>query len=156
MTIDIETYLDKDRIHKPFLIAGLINKDNYFHEFIENSSQEAADDMINNFIYQIIKQKDVKYVYAHNFSGFDGTFLLKYLINYNTSSFALREGLLFKTEPLIFNGRLISIKFKIKKGNKTRTIWFKDSYLLLPNPLRALTTAFNIDHAKTYLPFVNS
>nr|YP_010170405.1 DNA polymerase type B [Phanerochaete carnosa]QRZ60387.1 DNA polymerase type B [Phanerochaete carnosa] len=155
MAIDIETYLE-DNVHKPFLIAGLINKDNYFHEFIKDSSQEAADVMINNFIARLIKFKDVKYVYAHNFSGFDGTFLLKYLINFNNTIFAKNEGLTFKTEPLIFNGRLISIKFKIKKGKQSRVIWFKDSYLMLPLSLRALGLAFNGDHIKTYLPFVNS
>ena len=155
MTIDIETYLNEDRVHKPFLIAGF-NNNKLFHRFIENSSQEAENNMINNFITDIIRHKNVKYVYAHNFSGFDGTFILKYLINFNTSEYAINEGLKFITEPLIFDGRLISIKFKIKKGNKTRVIWFKDSYLLLPMSLRILTKAFNVLHLKTYLPFVSN
>jgi hypothetical protein len=56
-----------------------------------------------------------------------------------------------KVEPIIHNGKLISIKLTIKEDNKT--IIFKDSFLLLPHSLRNLCKAFNIDVPKGYFPF---
>ena len=38
------------------------------------------------------KNKSLKYIYAHNFSGFDGILLLKHLVKYKNS----------KVKPLIF------------------------------------------------------
>lgn len=47
----------------------------------------------------------------------------------------------------------LSIKlFVVLEGIKT-TIIFKDSYLLLPSPLRNLCSAFNIEASKGYFPF---
>ena len=57
-------------------------------------------------------------------------------------------------EPLLFNGKLISIKIKITvPGHVGKTIIFKDSYLLLPLALRKLCKAFNIEVPKSYFPF---
>ena len=93
--------------------------------------------MFNNFIKQILEAKNITSIYAHNLSGFDGIFLLKHLINYESG----------KVEPLIFSGKIISIKFiyteGIGKDKKTRTITFKDSYLLLPSSLRELAKTFS-------------
>jgi DNA polymerase type B, organellar and viral len=80
-------------------------------------------------------------VYAHNFSGFDGIFLLEHLLDYG------------KIEPLLFNGKLISIKLKININEyKDKTIIFKDSMLLLPHGLRDLCKAFNIGESKGIFP----
>jgi hypothetical protein len=78
-------------------------------------------------------------VYAHNLSGFDGIFLMKHLLGYG------------KVEPLLFKGKLISIKVRISSMNKS--ILFKDSYLLLPLSLRRLCLAFNVPVPKGYFPF---
>ena len=51
--------------------------------------------MFHNFIKQLIEVKGVKYVYAHNFAGFDGILLLKHLLSYKPA----------KTKPLVFNGK---------------------------------------------------
>jgi len=91
-------------------------------------------------------------VYAHNFSSFDGIFLLNHLLPFGD------------VEPLLFNGRLISIKLKINiKGvpgtdNELtkwngKTIIFKDSYLLLPVSLRKLALTFNCTKIKGIFPF---
>lgn len=70
-------------------------------------------------------------------------FLLKHLIN-NPE---------LKVEPLVFNGKLISIKVK---DSKDRIITFKDSYLMLPMSLRALCKAFKVESVKTHFPFLLS
>ena len=55
----------------------------------------------------------VKYVYVHNFSAFDGIFLLKHLNAY-------LEGGPCKVEPLIYNNLLITLKFRIYQNNKKK------------------------------------
>ena len=70
-------------------------------------------------------------------------FLLKYLLKIRYS----------KTEPVIYNGKLMAIKFTYQLPNsKSRTITFKDSLLMLPMSLRSLSEAFNVDHKKGYFP----
>jgi hypothetical protein len=63
-----------------------------------------------------------------------------------------------KVEPLLKNGKLISIKVKIEGADKSdnKTIVFKDSYLLLPNSLRQLCEAFKVDNPKSHFPFLLS
>ena len=53
-------------------------------------------------------------------------------------------------EPLLFNGKLKSIKLIIPGG---RTVIFKDSYLLLPLSLRKLCVAFKVSIGKGHFPF---
>ena len=109
-----------------------------------------------------MEDKDVKYIYAHNFSGFDGIFLLRHLLNYDGG----------EIKPLIFNGKLMAINFKFtdpssvdntenntenkdnKNKTKARTLVFKDSFLLLPLSLRKLCKAFNVSTVKTHFPFL--
>jgi hypothetical protein len=76
-------------------------------------------------------------IYAHNLSAFDGIFLMRHLFE------------LGDVKPLIDDARIISIKVKV--GMKT--ILFKDSYLLLPMPLRALCSTFCIATSKSFFPF---
>ena len=100
--------------------------------------------MFVNFIKQLTTfQKSIKYVYAHNLSGFDGILLLKYLAQHKTAT----------VNPVIFNGKLIAIKFKYQDGKKLRTIVFKDLFLLLPLSLRKLCSAFDVPSAKSHFPF---
>jgi hypothetical protein len=60
-----------------------------------------------------------------------------------------------KVTPLLFNGKLMSIKVKVvgNKKSQNKMIIFKDSYLLLPLSLRRLCIAFGISIGKGYFPF---
>jgi hypothetical protein len=102
-------------------------------------------ELFNNFLNKLLvffKGGSKLTIYAHNLSGFDGVFLLKHLLPYG------------KVKPLIYNGKLISIKVILTyDGYKGKTIVFKDSYLLLPQSLRALCKSFNIIVPKGYFPF---
>lgn len=99
-------------------------------------------DLFNRFLDQLLKLVPAKakrtIVYAHNLSGFDGLFLMKHLVAYG------------EVQPLLFNGRVISITLKLLGG---RTILFKDSYLLIPSSLRSLCHIFKVASLKTYFPF---
>ena len=141
-TIDIETIKEKGKI-KPYLICGYDGKD-YITSY--GSDQKT---LFKSFFDQLLSKikPGITYIYAHNLSGFDGIFLLKHLLSYG------------KLEPLLFNGKLISIKLKIKDENsdnksEIKTIIFKDSYLLIPQSLRMLCKAFNVETSKSYFPFL--
>ena len=150
MTIDIETILI-DNIQTPYLICGY-GKDIQIESRTDNTSIESQDKMFKEFITKLIdvkkKNKHLKYVYAHNFAGFDGILFMKHLINYEGAN----------VKPLIFNNKLMSIKFEFKcEGHKnSSTLTFKDSYLMLPYGLRALCKAFKVNNPKTYFPYLLS
>jgi hypothetical protein len=134
--MDIETITKNNKL-EPYLITAYNGRD-----FLTSygSDQNA---LFKVFFDQLLsKVKSSAKIYAHNLSGFDGIFLMKHLLKYG------------KVEPLLFNGKLISIKVKvIGPKNVTKTIIFKDSYLLLPLSLRMLCKAFNVDVPKGYFPF---
>src|ERR1700751_284410 len=83
-------------------------------------------------------------IYIHNMGKFDIIFLLKYLIKLGT------------VQPVIHNRRIISINLNYGKDNKY-SLQFKDSYLILLNPLNKLCKSFNVETAKSIFPhlFVN-
>jgi hypothetical protein len=91
----------------------------------------------------IKKYKNYK-IYLHNFSKFDGIFLLKALTNVENAS----------VEPIIHDGKLINISFSSHHNNIS--IYFRDSYLLLLSSLSKLGNSFNLknDHKKSIFPIL--
>jgi DNA polymerase type B, organellar and viral len=158
MTIDIETVNVEGKL-KPYLICGYNPKPNSsIVSFAESITDEGIDTMFSDFINTLLSLKHITTVYAHNLSSFDGVLLLKYLITYKT----LNAGQSVKVEPLIHNGKIISITLRIleeyinekgKTSNKIiRSISFNDSLLLLPMSLRKLCKSFSIPLAKGFFP----
>lgn len=146
MTFDFETITIEGKIH-PYLICGYTPTGDYINSLISVWSREGQSNMVHDFINKMLNHegcKNVKYVYAHNFSGFDGVFLLRCIMNFPNA----------KIEPLVFNQKLLSLKFIYTnpETNKKRTIIFKDSYTLLPLALRKLAHAFDIVMRKSYFP----
>lgn len=139
--MDIETIKINNNLI-PYLISGY-NGTNYITSYANDSLDEV--ELFNNFINQLltfIENNNTLIVYAHNFSKFDGVFLLKHLVGFG------------KLDPLLFNGKLITIKVKLNiKGFENKTIIFKDSFLLLPHSLRDLCKAFKINEPKGVFPF---
>ena len=143
MVMDIES-ANIDNEFVPFLVCAY-NPKNFIYSMSESivNSQSEQHQLFRNFLIQLVMIKGLKYVYAHNLSGFDGIFLLRHLVKIQGA----------KTEPLLHNGKLICIKFTYTDGNKTKVITFKDSLLLLPLSLRDLCTAFKVRTPKSYFPF---
>jgi hypothetical protein len=133
--MDIETINQEGKL-TPYLICAYNGAD-YITSF--GKDQKA---LFSAFIEQLLSKtfssNNLLTVYAHNLSGFDGIFLMKHLLSFG------------KVEPLLFNNKLMSIKFKTDSG---KTVVFKDSYLLLPLSLRTLCSAFNISMPKSFFPF---
>jgi len=145
ITMDIET-ISQDFQQLPYLICAYNGKESIssYGEIIDGVINQNA--LFNSFINQLLtlfnKKSNRLIVYAHNLSGFDGIFLMRHLLQFG------------KVEPLLFNGKIISIEVKLNRvGYMNKTIIFKDSYLLLPLSLRKLCLAFNISVAKGYFPF---
>jgi hypothetical protein len=143
VTMDIET-IKVNGLLKPYLICAYDGVD-YITTYQTSTTmdQEALFSLFYNNLLTFFKNKQDKLVvYAHNFSGFDGIFLLKHLLNFG------------KVTPLIFNGKLMCVTLKITSGiYKGKVIVFKDSYLMLPQSLRMLCAAFKLVVPKGYFPF---
>jgi hypothetical protein len=142
VTMDLETINLNSKLI-PYLICAY-NGSEYITSYANESLNQKS--LVSSFIYQLLtffrKDSNVLIVYAHNLSGFDGIFLLKHLLEFG------------KVEPLLFNGKLMSIKVRLNiVGYKGKTILFKDSYLLLPLALRKLCVPFGVATPKGYFPF---
>lgn len=116
-TIDIETIkLDSKLV--PYLICGY-NGTEYISSYgkvVEGVINQS--ELFSSFFNQLLTffSKDSKklIVYAHNLSTFDGIFLLRHILPYGT------------VKPLLFNGRLMSIKVKLTvAGHVGKTIYKK-------------------------------
>jgi hypothetical protein len=72
---DIETYIDNNNTHKPFLIGFSHNFNSYIFQGV-NMFEQFFNDIIKIF-------KNKKCIYFHNLSKFDGIIILNYLSNTN-------------------------------------------------------------------------
>jgi hypothetical protein len=109
ITLDIETIRLEDKL-TPYLICAY-NGSEYITSYGLDQKvlfKSFFDQLLSN----ISKGSNLT-VYAHNLGGFDGIFLMKHLLAYG------------KVDPLLFNGKLMSIKVKLNSGS---TISFKDIY----------------------------
>jgi len=82
----------------PYLICGYDGQD-YITSY--GKDQNTLFKSFFNQLLSKIKPGTKTIISAHNFSGLDGIFTLKHLLSYG------------QVTPLIFNGRLISIKVKV-------------------------------------------
>lgn len=78
-------------------------------------------------------------VYLHNFSKFDGVFLLNILVTISD-----------KVEPLVRDSDLLNITVTTKTGLR---ISFRDSLLLIPVKLKDLCKNFKVSNQKDFFPF---
>ena len=102
---------------------------------------ESAEMIKDALEYLMVKKNDKTSVYLHNFSRFDGLFILKSLFN--------MQGV--KSTPIVKGGRVIQLKVGFKKRaikSKSGLLYdcsltFYDSLLLIPASLNKLAIAFN-------------
>jgi hypothetical protein len=120
------------------LYDGKNFKSFYLTEYKDDKS------MLKESILYLMKRKYHGYkIYLHNFSNFDAIFLLNIL-----------SSLSDKIKPIIKDGRFINLQFKFADKY---TLYFRDSYLLLPSSLRKLAIDFNVTNKGIFpYKFVNS
>jgi hypothetical protein len=110
---------------------------------------KSSEDMLKASVQFNLKRKHNKYrVYLHNFSCFDGVFLMRIISNIISSN---------KIKPIIRDGRIINLKVGFESVDKKSKYYveFRDSYLLLTTSLENLgkTFALNKNKLKNKLPF---
>lgn len=146
ITMDIETREENDQLI-PYCISLYDGKSSYSFYLSDYGS---VSDMLESAIRSIMRRKYNGYrVYLHNFSRFDGVFLLKVLALLSDD-----------VTPIIREDRIIELRLKYgldKKGKYQYQLIFRDSYLLLSHSLKDLTNTFQVDR-KGIFPyrFVNS
>ena len=108
----------------------------YLSDYIDST------DMLKAGILSIMKRKYNGYrVYLHNFSNFDGVFLLNILSSLSDN-----------IKPIIRDNKLLDIKFNYS----SYTLYFRDSYLLLPLSLDKLSKSFQVENKNIFpYSFVN-
>lgn len=98
-------------------------------------------------------------VYVHNLSGFDAVFLLDTLASLKIKSsldFLLNKIGSYDVDLIMKDGKIITITIKkiigFSKNNKIiyKTIYIKDSLLILPSSLDKLGKAFNVGSKSAY------
>ena len=146
ITMDLETLEEEGRL-VPYCISlfdGVKSVSYYASNYSDST------DMLVNALSYIMRRKYHGYkVYLHNFSRFDGVFLLKV--------FALVSD---EVLPIIREDKIIEIRLKYgggKNGKSNYYLVFRDSYLLLSHSLKDLGVVFNVEH-KGIFPhrFVNN
>ena len=136
ITMDIEAFNDHDGTFVPFACGFFDGKNTqsfYLTDF------ESSDDMLLALIKSVMIPKYTGFkVYFHNFSRFDGVFLVKLLAK------------LGKLSILYRSGNFLKITLKYDNGYY---LHFFDSLLLLPSSLRKLGQSFDVNVTKSYYPY---
>ena len=97
-------------------------------------------EMLKSSVLFLMKRKYHGYkVYLHNFSNFDGVYLLKIISSLSN-----------KINVIIKDNKIINLQ--INFGDNNYNITFRDSLLLLPSSLRKLATSFDVEN-KSIFPY---
>ena len=110
--------------------------------FFYLSDYADSDDLLCNAIKSLMQRRYNGYsIYLHNFSRFDGIFLMKVLTELSS-----------RINIIMRESNIISVKFYFGKYH----IYFKDSYLMLPASLRKLAASFKVGYKGLFpYKFVN-
>jgi len=144
ITLDIETYDKVDdhgitikHVYNLSWYDGTITKSYYITDY--NNQEE----LIYKAISDLTKPKYHSHmIYIHNFSNFDGVFLLKELTKHGI------------VDPIIHKGRIVtvSLTYSNKTDSRSYTIHFRDSYQLLMSSLSKLAINFKVQTLKGIFP----
>lgn len=138
---DTETILQND-VHIPYAVGFMVVKpgedvkpdriiETYFSEdyFGIPEFEERSNQMMSNFLERLVvvaTKKNIRNVYFHNFSRFDGIILMKYYASHGDK---------YNIKPLMRNHMLFELSVYQKKKI---VLSLRDSYTLLPSSLATL------------------
>jgi len=123
----------------PYCVS-IFDGDNSFSFYI--TDYDSSDEMLKASVLFILKRKyNGHRVYLHNFSYFDGIFLIKIISDLVSSE---------SINPVIRDNRIINLKVNFNSGNSKRKYYieFRDSYLLLTTSLEKLGKTFALNEGK--------
>jgi hypothetical protein len=101
--------------------------------------------MLEDALLNIFKAKYNKYrVYFHNLSYFDSIYIIRIL-----AKLAKSNNYNFKTQ--LKDGKIINLTLNYGPGNnKLYNLYFRDSYLLMPESLDILAKAMKVEHKSLF------
>nr|YP_010691085.1 DNA polymerase [Phellinus igniarius]WBU93186.1 DNA polymerase [Phellinus igniarius] len=142
-TRNINGILEPYCVNTYFVDSDGLERSQPFYLTDYNSPNNMLSAAINSLLYPKFNGYTV---YLHNFSNFDGIFLIR-----------IFSELKVKVKPIIRDGRIINITLKFGY-NFSQTIKFRDSLLLLTGSLADLAKDFEINYNKGIFPynFVNN
>lgn len=121
MTFEFETKMVQDKMI-PYCIS-FYDGNNTWSMYIDHYIN--YEFMIKDAFIHLLTDKYNGYVlYGHFMSGFDGIFIMKILSE------------LCEIKPIIKDGKIIELKLKYIYKNKKHTLTIRDSFMILPQPLR--------------------
>jgi hypothetical protein len=140
ITMDLETK-SIEGILVPYCVSIFDGKNSYSFYITD---YESSEEMLKDSIQFILRRKYNKHrVYLHNFSYFDGIFLMKIITDLVDCECI---------HPVIRDGRIINLRVgfesKSKESNKSKNkyyVEFRDSYLLLTTSLEKLGKTFALN-----------
>lgn len=144
ITMDLETRTIEG-IMTPYCIRIYegININSFYLLDYKNSEEMLVEAIKSIMIYKYNKYK----VYIHNFSFFDGIFLIKIFSQLTDTNL----------KTIIREDRIIDLKFKFNYLSNKISLYFRDSYLLLPSSLNKLAINFKVENKKIFpYKFVNN
>ena len=127
ITMDLETRV-QNGVMRSYCVSIYDGKE--FNSFYLTEYSNEKEMLRASILYLMKRRYNNFRVYLHNFSRFDSVFLLSVLTDLSD-----------KIQPIIRDGRLINLSFKF--ANKY-TLFFRDSYLLLPDTLQKLANNFKV------------
>ena len=137
LTFDLETRLI-DNVMIPYCVSFYDGSKSWSYYLSDFNSHE---EMIKKAFESIfIGKYHSSIIYAHNFSAFDGIFILKILSSN------------LNVVPMIKDGKIIQLKIKIPTTEGDMIFYIRDSYLILPSSLRKLAKSFQVSN-KSYFPY---
>jgi len=137
IVMDIETR-DINNVKLPYCIC--IYDGNNKYEFYL-SDFNSIDQMLEESISFLFKAKYNKHkIYFHNLSYFDSVYIIRILAKLSKSN-----NYYFK--PQIKDGKILNLKLNY---GKNYNIYFRDSYLLMPESLDKLAKSMNVEHKSLF------
>jgi len=137
IVMDIETR-DINNVKLPYCICIFDGKNKY--EFYL-SNFNSIDQMLEEALLFLFKAKYNKHkIYFHNLSYFDSVYIIRILAKLSKSN-----NYYFK--PQIKDGRILNLKLNY---GKNYNIYFRDSYLLMPESLDKLAKSMNVEHKSLF------
>jgi hypothetical protein len=145
ITMDIETISNSGKgdgeILSPYLLCWYDGKRDKSHSYFVLPNGDNFPNIISKVMKDICIRKYKGYkIYFHNFSKFDGIFIIKHLVNIG------------KCIPIIHKGKIISFSFSPNWNKDFGKVTFYDSYLLLSSSLSKLSKSFQVDSPKDLFP----
>lgn len=138
ITMDLETRKDSNGVMTPYLLCFYDGKKSFSY-YLEDYNG-SVDDMMFRAISDLFKTKyNNKIIYLHNFSSFDGIFLIGYFHKIHN---VVGPG---PAKILKMESKFIEVSLTIRFNNKNLTIKFRDSFLLLPESLKKLGETFKVE-----------